>query len=61
MILALLILLVVISYKAAQVLKSAQCEKEVFSNPEYRGGDEFKDMHNNCMKEKNIVELIKKM
>jgi hypothetical protein len=56
----LLILLTIVSYKIIEVLKSVQCEKEVFSNPEYRGGDEFRDMRNNCMKEKNIIELIKK-
>ena len=58
--LALLIFLTIISYKIVKVLKSVQCQKEFFSNPEYRGGDEFKDMHNNCMKEKNFIELIKK-
>ena len=57
--LVLMLFLAAISYKIVEVLKYAQCEKEVFSNPNYKGGDEFKDMHNSCMKEKNIIELIK--
>jgi len=58
--LVLLILLATISYKIVEMLKSVQCEKEAFNNPDFRGGDEFKEVFNDCMKEKNIIELIKK-
>jgi hypothetical protein len=57
--LVLLILLTVISYGIFEIVKSKECEKEAFNNPEFRGGDEFGEVFNDCMKEKNIIELIK--
>ena len=58
--LVLLIFLGTISYAIIEMLKSVQCEKEAFSNPKFEGGDEFRELFNDCMKEENIINLIKK-
>lgn len=46
-------------YGLSQVLKYSQCEQEVFRNPEYAGGKEFKALLNKCIKEENIISLIR--
>ena len=40
-------------YKLTKTIKYAECENNVFSNPEYLGGSNFKALHKKCMREKS--------
>ena len=37
-------------YKTLKVIKYAECERIVFRNPGYKGGADFKTLHEECMK-----------
>lgn len=56
--LVLTLFLIVVTYKVAIVLKSFQCEKNVFSNPVYQGGSEFKILYKKCMQEKKLFYML---
>ena len=56
--LVLTLFLIVVTYKVAIVVKSSQCEKNVFSNPSYQGGNEFKILYKKCMQEKKLLYML---
>lgn len=43
-------LLLGVFYKVMKVIKYTKCEQIVFGNTEYEGGDNFKTLHEECMK-----------